>query len=105
MTDYPRPPFAPQAQAVPGSQKKMDPYPDCGEQSYKGSGRLANKIALITGADVARHCPVCRGGHAHRAVDLAPLAGASGQRATLALRGAVNHSSVLVRIRYNYRRR
>ncbi|WP_410175874.1 SDR family NAD(P)-dependent oxidoreductase [Pseudomonas marginalis] len=29
----------------------MDPYPDCGEQSYKGSGRLANKIALITGAD------------------------------------------------------
>ncbi|WP_460136052.1 SDR family oxidoreductase [Pseudomonas sp. S1_E04] len=51
MTDYPRPPFAPQAQSVPGSQKKMDPYPDCGEQSYKGSGRLANKIALITGAD------------------------------------------------------
>lgn len=51
MADYPRPPFAPQAQNVPGSQKKMDPYPDCGEQSYKGSGRLANKIALITGAD------------------------------------------------------
>ena len=51
MTDYPRPPFAPQAQSVPGTQKKMDPYPDCGEQSYKGSGRLANKIALITGAD------------------------------------------------------
>ncbi|WPN26477.1 SDR family oxidoreductase [Pseudomonas marginalis] len=51
MTDYPRPPFAPQAQAVPGAQKKMDPYPDCGEKSYRGSGRLANKIALITGAD------------------------------------------------------
>ncbi|MGX5797098.1 SDR family oxidoreductase [Pseudomonas sp. E2-15] len=51
MTDYPRPPFAPQAQSVPGSQKRMDPYPDCGEKSYKGSGRLANKIALITGAD------------------------------------------------------
>ncbi|OPA89551.1 NAD(P)-dependent oxidoreductase [Pseudomonas fluorescens] len=51
MTDYPRPPFAPQAQPVPGTQKKMDPYPDCGEQSYTGSGRLANKIALITGAD------------------------------------------------------
>jgi len=51
MTDYPRPPFRPQAQAVPGSQRKMEPYPDCGEQSYKGSGRLANKIALITGAD------------------------------------------------------
>ncbi|MDQ0667992.1 SDR family oxidoreductase [Pseudomonas sp. W2I6] len=51
MTDYPRPPFASQAQSVPGSQKKMDPYPDCGEKSYTGSGRLANKIALITGAD------------------------------------------------------
>jgi NAD(P)-dependent dehydrogenase (short-subunit alcohol dehydrogenase family) len=51
MTDYPRPPFASQAQSVPGSQKKMDPYPDCGEKSCTGSGRLANKIALITGAD------------------------------------------------------
>jgi NAD(P)-dependent dehydrogenase (short-subunit alcohol dehydrogenase family) len=29
----------------------MDPYPDCGEQSYKGSGRLQGKIALITGGD------------------------------------------------------
>lgn len=51
MTDYPKPPFAKQPQSVPGSQKKMDPYPDCGEQSYKGSGRLAGKIALITGGD------------------------------------------------------
>ncbi len=50
MTDYPRPPFAPQAQLVQ-APRKMDPYPDCGEQSYKGSGRLANKIALITGAE------------------------------------------------------
>ncbi|RON51907.1 SDR family oxidoreductase [Pseudomonas frederiksbergensis] len=51
MTDYPKPPFAKQPQSVPGSQKKMDPYPDCGEQSYKGSGRLDGKIALITGGD------------------------------------------------------
>ncbi|RON51385.1 NAD(P)-dependent oxidoreductase [Pseudomonas frederiksbergensis] len=51
MTDYPKPPFAKQPQSVPGSQKKMDPYPDCGEQSYKGSGRLLGKIALITGGD------------------------------------------------------
>ncbi|MGE8145340.1 SDR family oxidoreductase [Pseudomonas frederiksbergensis] len=51
MTDYPKPPFAKQPQSVPGSQKKMDPYPDCGEQSYKGSGRLQGKIALITGGD------------------------------------------------------
>lgn len=51
MTDYPKPPFPKQRQPVPGSQKKMDPYPDCGEKSYKGSGRLDGKIALITGAD------------------------------------------------------
>lgn len=51
MTDYPKPPFPKQAQAVPGSQRKMEPYPDCGEQSYTGSGRLTGKIALITGAD------------------------------------------------------
>ncbi|MDX9669051.1 MULTISPECIES: glucose 1-dehydrogenase [unclassified Pseudomonas] len=51
MTDYPKPPFPAQAQAVPGAQRKMEPYPDCGEQSYVGSGRLTGKIALITGAD------------------------------------------------------
>src|ERR1700712_809712 len=51
MTDYPKPPFAPQPQPVPGDQSRMVPYPDCGETSYKGSGRLTGKIALITGAD------------------------------------------------------
>lgn len=51
MPSFPRPPFPPQQQPVPGSQKAMDPYPDSGEESYKGSGRLAGKIALITGAD------------------------------------------------------
>ncbi|MFK3971516.1 SDR family oxidoreductase [Pseudomonas sp. NPDC087358] len=51
MTDYPKPPFAPQPQPVPGDQGRMVPYPDCGETSYKGSGRLTGKIALITGAD------------------------------------------------------
>src|SRR3954470_3139966 len=51
MNSYPKPPFKTQQQPVPGKQRKMDPMPDCGESSYKGSGRLANKIALITGAD------------------------------------------------------
>lgn len=51
MSDYPTPPFKPQQQPVPGDQSRMEPYPDCGEASYKGSGRMANKIALITGAD------------------------------------------------------
>ena len=51
MSDYPTPPFPPQQQPVPGQQHKMSPLPDCGEHSYQGSGRLANKVALITGAD------------------------------------------------------
>ena len=51
MKEYPTPPFPSQKQAVPGSQKRMEPYPDCGEQSYTGHHRMANKIALITGAD------------------------------------------------------
>ncbi|MCQ6255527.1 SDR family oxidoreductase [Pseudomonas sp. Q11] len=51
MNSYPKPPFKTQQQPVPGEQRKMDPLPDCGEQTYKGSGRLANKIALVTGAD------------------------------------------------------
>lgn len=51
MRDYPKPPFEAQPQAVPGSQAKMNPLPDCGETTYKGSGRMAGKVALITGAD------------------------------------------------------
>jgi NAD(P)-dependent dehydrogenase (short-subunit alcohol dehydrogenase family) len=51
MKQYPKPPFPKQPQAVPGSQAKMSPLPDCGETSYKGSGRLEGKVALITGAD------------------------------------------------------
>ena len=51
MANYPTPPFEPQQQSVPGTQSKMNPLPDCGETSYKGSGRMANKVALITGGD------------------------------------------------------
>jgi hypothetical protein len=29
----------------------MDPKPDCGEESYRGNGRLTGKVAVITGAD------------------------------------------------------
>ncbi|SDF20714.1 SDR family oxidoreductase [Phytopseudomonas seleniipraecipitans] len=51
MRTYPTPPFPAQPQPVPGSQRKMQPQPDCGEQSYTGSGRLKDKVALITGGD------------------------------------------------------
>src|ERR1700748_1141747 len=48
---YPNPPFKFQPQPWPGLQSKMDPVPDCGETSYKGSGRLTGRKALITGGD------------------------------------------------------
>lgn len=48
---YPKPPFKFQPQPWPGLQSKMDPVPDCGETSYKGSGRLTGRKALITGGD------------------------------------------------------
>lgn len=48
---YPKPPFAVQNQPWPGLAGKMTPRPDHGETSYKGSGRLAGRKALITGGD------------------------------------------------------
>lgn len=50
-TKYPQPPFVKQPQAVPGLASKMNPVPDHGEQSYRGSGRLTGRKALITGGD------------------------------------------------------
>jgi NAD(P)-dependent dehydrogenase (short-subunit alcohol dehydrogenase family) len=48
----PRPETQPeQQQDVPGVLGKMDPKPDHGEESYRGSGRLTGKAAVITGGD------------------------------------------------------
>ncbi|GHU18513.1 dehydrogenase [Betaproteobacteria bacterium] len=40
-----------QTQAWPGLQRDMTPRPDCGETSYRGTGRLVGRRALITGGD------------------------------------------------------
>lgn len=48
---YPRPPFKKQKQDWPGLACEMEPPPDHGEKSYKGSGRLQGRKALITGGD------------------------------------------------------
>ncbi len=48
---YPKPPFDRQEQPWPGLAGKMIPRPDHGETSYRGSGRLAGRKALITGGD------------------------------------------------------
>lgn len=51
MAQYPTPPFPEQHQPMPGFTGRMDPVPDHGELSYRGSGRLAGKKAVITGGD------------------------------------------------------
>ena len=48
---YPKPPFKKQKQPWPGLACKMEPPPDHGEKSYRGSGRLLGRKALITGGD------------------------------------------------------
>ncbi len=50
-TKYPKPPYNFTRQPWPGLASKMDPPPDHGEKSYKGSGRLLGRKALITGGD------------------------------------------------------
>lgn len=50
-TAYPQPPFPVQQQPWPGLAGKMNPRPDHGEKSYRGSGRLRGRKALITGGD------------------------------------------------------
>ena len=40
-TQYPQPPFPEQPQPAPGLESQLTPQADCGETSYKGSGKLA----------------------------------------------------------------
>lgn len=51
MAQHPEPPFPSQKQPMEGATGKMAPRPDHGEDSYKGSGKLAGKTAVITGGD------------------------------------------------------
>ncbi|RAK02424.1 hypothetical protein LX87_00544 [Larkinella arboricola] len=48
---YPQPPQPEQQQEVPGSEAEMQPKADHGETSYKGSGKLTGRKAIITGGD------------------------------------------------------
>jgi NAD(P)-dependent dehydrogenase (short-subunit alcohol dehydrogenase family) len=48
---HPTPPYPPQQQEPPGLESEMDPLPDYGEKSYKGSCKLTGKAAVITGGD------------------------------------------------------
>src|SRR6187399_253392 len=50
-TKHPKPPYPRAMQKPPGSDRKMSPPADHGEKSYRGSGKLTGKVALITGGD------------------------------------------------------
>ncbi len=51
MDTHPTPPFPSQRQPMPGHTSAMQPVPDHGEKSYRGSGRLLGKKAIITGGE------------------------------------------------------
>ncbi len=51
QTTHPSPPYPAQQQSMPGDTASMNPTPDHGEMTYKGSGRLTRKRAVITGGD------------------------------------------------------
>lgn len=59
----PQPPQPEQQQTPPGTEAQMQPPPDYGETSYKGSGRLEGRATVITGTDLG----------IGRAVALAPV--------------------------------
>ena len=46
---YPKPNYPEQPQKVPGLAKDMNPMPDHGEETYRGSGRLKGRKAVVTG--------------------------------------------------------
>jgi NAD(P)-dependent dehydrogenase (short-subunit alcohol dehydrogenase family) len=48
---YPTPPFPKQPQQMPGLARKIEPAPDHGEETYRGSGKLEGRKALVTGGD------------------------------------------------------
>ena len=50
-TEEIQPPLPEQQQQPPGTTAEMNPRPDHGEDSYRGSGRLEGKKAIITGGD------------------------------------------------------
>ena len=50
-TKYPVPPFPKQTQEAPGTERQLKPKADHGEDSYKGSGKLEGRKAIITGGD------------------------------------------------------
>jgi NAD(P)-dependent dehydrogenase (short-subunit alcohol dehydrogenase family) len=45
------PPFPKLEQSTPGNEQQMSPRPDYGRDTYKGFGRLQDRVAIVTGGD------------------------------------------------------
>ena len=50
-TQHPTSPLPAQHQDRPGQETKLDPPPQYQAEPYQGSGKLAGKVAIITGGD------------------------------------------------------
>jgi hypothetical protein len=59
-----------QQQNPPGRQAAMEPRPDCGEESYRGHGRLQGKVAVVTGHSAGQTRAAGRAGADLRAARL-----------------------------------
>jgi NAD(P)-dependent dehydrogenase (short-subunit alcohol dehydrogenase family) len=56
---YPEPPFPKQHQLKPGIEARLNPQPMYDAPFYRGSDKLKNKIAIVTGADSGIGRAVC----------------------------------------------
>jgi NAD(P)-dependent dehydrogenase (short-subunit alcohol dehydrogenase family) len=91
VTRFPKPPFQAQQQGWPGLASKMVPRPDHGETTYRGSGRLHGRLALVTGGDsgIGRAAAIAyaREG-ADVAINFLPQEDADAQEVLALIRGA-----------------